>query len=160
MKQLYNVFNNEKVAPLVPQLSWSHCLILLPLKDTNKINYYIDQVSNRNLSKRQLSIIIKSKEYERLTEETKRKLIKKQKTNVVDFVKNPIKIKNNKNYEIISEKVLQKLILDDIPCFLKELGSGFSFIDNEYKIKIGDRCNYIDLLLFNYEYNCFVVIEK
>lgn len=42
---------------------------------------------------------------------------------------------------------------------MKELGSGFSFIDSEYRIKIGDRYNYIDLLLFNIEYNCFVVIE-
>ena len=75
MKQLYNVFSNEKVAPLVQQLSWSHCLILLPIKDTNKINYYIDQVSKRNLSKRQLETIIKNKEYERLPEDTKNKLI-------------------------------------------------------------------------------------
>lgn len=39
------------------------------------------------------------------------------------------------------------------------MGNGFTFIDNEYKIKLGDRYNYIDLLLFNYKYNCFVVIE-
>jgi len=43
--------------------------------------------------------------------------------------------------------------------FLKELGNGFCFIGSEYKIKIGDRYNYIDLLLFNYEFNCFVVVE-
>ncbi len=42
---------------------------------------------------------------------------------------------------------------------MKELGTNFSFIGSEYKIKIGDRYNYIDLLLFNYEYNCFVVVE-
>ena len=40
-----------------------------------------------------------------------------------------------------------------------ELGSGFSFISNEYPIKIGNNYNYIDLLLFNYEYNCFIVVE-
>jgi len=50
-------------------------------------------------------------------------------------------------------------ILENIPFFLKELGDGFTFIDNEYKIKIGNTYNYIDLLLFNYEYNSFVVIE-
>ena len=61
--------------------------------------------------------------------------------------------------ENISEKMLQRLILEDIPSFLKELGDGFSFIENEYKIKIGDIYNYIDLLLFNYIYNCFIVIE-
>ncbi len=45
------------------------------------------------------------------------------------------------------------------PSFLKELGNGFTFIDNEYKIKLGERYYYIDLLLFNIEYNCYVVIE-
>ena len=59
-------------------------------------------------------------------------------------------IRSNNNYEIFSEKVLQKLILEDIPSFLKELGTGFTFIDNEYKIKLGDRYNYIDLLLYYY----------
>jgi len=42
---------------------------------------------------------------------------------------------------------------------MQELGNGFSFINSEYKIKFGDRYNYIDLLLFNYKYNCFVVTE-
>ena len=42
---------------------------------------------------------------------------------------------------------------------MKELGDGYAYIDNEYKIKIGNIYNYIDLLLFNFKYNCFVVIE-
>lgn len=135
-------------------------MILLPIKDINKINYYINQTTIRNLSKRQLKEIIKNNEYERLSEETKNKLIKKDKTDVKDLIKNPIIIKNNKNYENISEKILQKIILEDIPSFLDELGSGFTFIRNEYKIKLGDKYNYIDLLLlFNYIFNCFVVIE-
>ena len=78
---------------------------------------------------------------------------------IVDFIKNPIFIRNRNNTEIISEKILQKIIIEDITSFLKELGNGFTFIDNEYKIKIGDRYNYIDLLLFNIEYNCYVVVE-
>ena len=49
--------------------------------------------------------------------------------------------------------------LDDIKNFMQELGTGFCFISNEYPIKIGNNYNYIDLLLFNYEYNCFVVVE-
>ena len=51
------------------------------------------------------------------------------------------------------------MILEDIPSFLKELGGGFTFVENEFKIKIGDKYNYIDLLLFNYLYNCFIVVE-
>ena len=72
MKQFYIVFSNEKVAPQVRQLTWSHCLILLPLKDINKINYYINQILERNLSKRELETIIKNKECERLSEKTKK----------------------------------------------------------------------------------------
>ena len=55
--------------------------------------------------------------------------------------------------------MLQNLILEDIPSFMKELGDGYSFIDSEYKIKIGNNYNYIDILLFNYIYNAFVVVE-
>ena len=78
---------------------------------------------------------------------------------MTDFVKNPILIKNNFNYKEISEKVLKKLILENIESFMNELGNSFCFVGSEYKIKIGDRYNYIDLLLFNIEYNCYVVIE-
>ena len=132
---------------------------LLPLKDINKIKYYIDITIKNNLSTRQLRERIKNKEYERLDENTKLKLIKSEKLKMEDTIKNPIIIKNNLNYEIISEKVLQKVILEDIPAFLSELGSGFTFIRNEYPIKIGNNYNYIDLLLYNYEFNCFVVVE-
>ena len=105
MKQFYNVFSNEKVAPLVQQLSWSHCLILLPIKNIDKINYYINQVSNRNLSKRQLKEIIKSNEYERLPLETKTKLVTNKEIEVKDLVPNPILIRNKNNIEIVSEKI-------------------------------------------------------
>ena len=159
IRKFYLIFSNEKVAPLVPQLSWSHCLILLPIKDIDKINYYIEQIIKRNLSKRELERIIKNKEYERLPIETKEKLTSKVDNKIEDYVKNPIIIKNNNNYEEISEKILQQMILEDIPSFLDELGEGFTFIKNEYKIKIGKNYNYIDLLLFNYVYNCFVVVE-
>lgn len=159
MKQFYNVFSNEKIAPLVQQLSWSHCLILLPIKNINEINYYINQVSKRNLSKRQLEEIVKNNEYERLPVDARNKLKSKDEANVIDFVKNPIHIKNSENKENISEKILQKLVLEDIPSFLEELGEGFTFIKNEYKIKIDDRYNYIDLLLYNIKYKCYVVVE-
>ncbi|MBE6139070.1 MAG: DUF1016 domain-containing protein [Firmicutes bacterium] len=78
---------------------------------------------------------------------------------VNDLIKNPILIKNSYNYERITEKVLKQLILEDLDSFLKELGEGFSYIENEYKIKIGDSYNYIDLLLYNIKYNCYVVVE-
>ncbi len=141
------------------QLSWSHYCELLPVNSIDKINYYIKITKEQNLSIRELRAKIKNNEYERLDEETKNKLNNKEELKVPDLVKNPIQIRNTSDYNEISEKVLQKLILEDIPSFLKELGNGFSFIDSEYKIKIGDRYNYIDLLLYNIKYKCYVVVE-
>ena len=157
MRQFYFIL--EKGVAMPHQLSWSHILSILPIDDVDKINYYIKIAEVQNLSYRNLRLKIKNKEYERLDESTKEKLKEKEELKLPDLVKNPIQIKNTSGNNEISEKVLQKLILEDIPSFLKELGSGFSFIDNEYKIKMGDRYNYIDLLLFNIEYNCYVVVE-
>lgn len=149
----------SKVHPLDAQLTMSHYRLLFPLNDDNEIEYYINQVIKRNLSKRELEAIIKDNEYKRLPEDTKYKLTHKEKTDVVDFVKNPIKVKNNNNYEFISEKLLQNLVLEDIETFLKELGDLFCFVGSEYKIRLENTFNYIDLLLFNIEYNCYVVVE-
>ena len=159
MKQFYNMFSNEKVSPLVTQLTWTHYLVLLSIKDKNAIYYYIEQISNRNLSKRQLEEIIKNKEYERLPIEARNKFINSEKLEVKDLVPNPILIRNKNNIEIITEKALHSLILEDIESFMKELGNSFSFIGSEYKIRLDNTFNYIDLLLFNYAYNCFVVVE-
>ena len=159
IRQYYRVFCNKKWSPMATKLSWSHYTELLSIKDERKLNYYINISIKNNLSKRQLREKIKTNEYERLDEETKSKLINNEEYYVTDFVKNPILIKNNFGYKEISEKVLKKLILENIESFMNELGNSFSFVGSEYKIKIGNRYNYIDLLLFNIEYNCYVVIE-
>ena len=156
MRKFYTKFRN--IAPLA-QLSWSHYQELLPIKDMNKINYYIQVSVKENLSRNQLREKIKNKEYERLPIETKEKLIDKVNYNVSDFIKEPILINNSLKFKTLSEKSLQLLIIENIKEFMKELGLGFCFVDNEYKIKVGDRYNYIDLLLFNYIFNCFIVIE-
>ena len=159
IRQFYLVV--EKGAPVAHQLTWSHYCELLPLEDINEINYYIKITIEQCLSKRQLRERIKTKEYQRLDENTKLKLINKEELDIKDNIKNPIVIhnKNNLDKENISEKILKNLILEDLDNFLKELGSGFCYIENEYKIKIGSTYNYIDLLLFNIKYNCYVVIE-
>ena len=65
------------MAPVVPQLSWSHYLKLLSIKNVNAINYYINQCIIHNYSKRELESIIKNKEYGRLSDSTKEKIINK-----------------------------------------------------------------------------------
>ena len=159
MKQFYTVFSDEKVTTMLTQLTWSHYLLLLSFKDYDEIIYYINIAKDNNLTQRQLQEKIQSNEYKRLPIEVKNKFIKHEKLYVSDLIPNPIKIKNKNNYEVISEKILQKLILEDIPTFLRGLGNGFTFIDNEYKIKLGDRYNYVDLLLYNIKYKCYVVVE-
>ena len=155
----FNYMNKQKVPTLSAKLSWSHYDELLKLTDENIINYYIKISEEQNLSVRELRKRIKNNEYERLDEETKKKIKNKEDLKVPDLVKNPIQIKNANDYNEISEKVLKKLILENIELFMNELGNSFSFIGSEYKIKIDDRYNYIDLLLFNIEYNCYVVVE-
>lgn len=148
----------EKLATMSQQLTYGHYVELLPFDDLNAIKYYINIIEQQNLSIRQLRNKIKNHEYDRLPEESKNVLTNQKKIEFKDLIKNPILIKNN-NYKYISEKTLQKIILEDIPAFLKELGYGFTFIENEYKIKLGGRYNYIDLLLYNIKYKCYVVVE-
>lgn len=157
IKQFYSII--EKVPTLSGKLTWSHWYEMLPINDINKIIYYVNQCEMNNIDVRGLRSKIKSKEYERLPEDTKTKFIIQDKIQIKDFVPNPILIRNKNNIEIVTEKVLHHLILEDIESFMKELGNTFSFIGSEYKIKIGDRNNYIDLLLFNIKYNCYVVVE-
>ena len=159
MKQFYNMFSDEKVSPMATQLTWSHYSELLSIKDDNELIYYINIAYERNLSKRELREKIKNKEYQRMPIETKNKIVSKDKIEVKDLVPNPILIKNRNNLEIVTEKILHNLILEDIDNFLLELGNDFSYIANEYKIKIWNRYNYIDLLLYNIEFNCYVVVE-
>ena len=158
MKQFYNIFSNEKVSTLWTQLTWSHLRLLFNL-EIDSMNYYIKDTMNKNLSVRELEFKIKSNEYQRLPIETKNKLILDDEIDVKDLVPNPILIRNKNNIEIINEKALHKIIMEDIESFMKELGNNFCFIGSEYKIKIGDRYNYIDLLLFNIKYNAYVVVE-
>ena len=159
LNYMVKYYSFQKMQSMTANLSWGHWIELLSIKDVNKIIYYIKQCEFLSLTTRQLREKIKNKEYERLDEKTKLKLMTKEKSKVNDFIKSPVLIKNIHNYEIISEKILHKLILEDIENFMKELGNFFCFIASEYKIKLGDRYNYIDLLLYNIEFNCYVVVE-
>ena len=159
MLKYYNFMSKNNLPTVSAKLSWSQYDEILKLDDIDEIKYYINLCYQQNLSVRELRNRIKNNEYERLPEETIDKIINNLETTVQDFIKNPIIIKNKNNYDVVSEKILQRLILEDIPSFLKELGTGFTFIENEYKIKIGSRYNYIDLLLYNIKFKCYVVIE-
>ncbi len=159
MKQFYNMFSDEKVSQLATQLSWSHYIELLPLNNVDEVRYYIDICRKQRIGRNLLREKIRKNEYGRLPAETKNKLMRKGKIGVKDLVPNPILINNKNNVEIITEKALHSLILEDIESFMKELGNSFSFIGSEFKLKIGSGSHFIDLLLFNIKYDCYVVVE-
>lgn len=159
MKQFYIMFCEGKVSTLSTQLSWSHYTELLSIKNESELYYYLTISIKQHIDVRGLREKIKNKEYERLDENTKLNLMKQEKVQVNDFVKNPILIHQHNPHESVSEKLLQKLIMEDIVYFLNELGDSFCFVSNEYKIKLGNHYNYIDLLLYNIQFHCYVVIE-
>ncbi len=152
MRRFYLKF--QKWHALRTELSWTHYRILITLENTQAIRYYINISITQNLSYRELKEKIKSKEYERIGYKEE---LEEPKINTL--IKNPIIIKTNNETKKVNEYMLHQLLLENISDFLHELGVGFAYINDEVKIKIGNRYNYIDFLLFNYKYNCFVVIE-
>jgi len=162
MKKMYLYFPN--VGPLAQHfITWSHMIKIIPMKDENKRNYYINLVNKNHLSKRQLAEEIKNNAYERLDFKAKENIEIIQKEEVMDimeFIKDPllIDLQELKDKEL-NEKALKKAILKQIEKFLLELGAGFSFMGSEKKLKVGSKFHYIDLLFFNVEKDCYVVIE-
>ena len=152
MRKFYVVI--QKGATLSHQLTIGHYIELLKLKSIKEINYYIYLIENQRISIRELRERIKSNEYERIGYKGE---LKEPKINT--FIKNPIMIKVKDKNERLSEYALHSSILENMDDFLVELGIGFTYVGSEVKIKIGDNYNYIDFLLFNVKYNCYVVIE-
>ena len=150
MRSFYIKF--KKWHTVCAELNWSHYCLLLSMSNNNMINYYI--VKSQNLSVRELRERIKSKEYERIG--YKEEL---EEPRINTLIKNPIMIKTNNSNEELSECALHQAILENMDDFLKEFGVGFTYVGSEVKIKIGNNYHYIDFLLFNYKFNCFVVIE-
>ncbi len=157
MLQFYNLC--EKVGTLCRQLTWSHYRRLLPLKNLEEIRFYINVSIRDNLSVRLLAERIKSNEYGRLPLETKLKLKEEKEVSQTEIVPSTIVIPYNKAKEQLTEKVLEEAIVTNISYIMEQLGEGYSFIKRQYKINIGNKKNYIDILLFNIKYNNYVVIE-
>ena len=152
MRQFYLIY--RKRSTVSSELSWSHYQELIMISDDSVRLYYQKMSIVQNLSVRELRERIKSKEYERIGYKEE---LEEPKINTL--IKNPIVIKTDMEIEEVNEYMFHQLILENMDDFLKELGIGFAYIGNEVKIKIGDRYNYIDFLLFNYKFNCFVVVE-
>ncbi len=161
-RQFYILF--PKGATVWHQLNWSQYKLLLPIKNENERNYYINQVILNNLSVRELRNEVKNKSFERLSYADKEniKLIQEKEENnltIQDMLKDPIILKVDKNTKKLNEKMLHKLLINMLENKFMELGVGFALVAHEYKIKINNKTFKIDLLFFNYELNAFIVIE-
>ena len=156
-RQFYIIFN--KIAPVGQFLTWTNIKILLPIKNVNKRNYYINMCIKKNLSARELQKEIKNNAFERLSLADKEniKLIsdKNELLTIKDTLKDPVLIPINEDLDNISEEKLAKIIRKELEIFLLELGCGYTYAGKE--VRMGE--SYCDLLFFNYEFNCFVVIE-
>ena len=159
MRKFYEIFNDAKLTAVRSKLSWTHYKELLSVKNADEIVFYINECINKNLSTRQLNEIIKNNTYNRLSSKTKTKLITSEKLEVNDLVPNPIIIKTNDINEELTEYALKQRILNNLDSFLMQLGTGFTYVGNEYKIKFDNTYNYIDLLLYNIKFKCYVVVE-
>lgn len=159
-RQFYLAFS---IVGPVAQLSWTTIVKILPIKDENKRNYYINLCITNNLSKRELIKAIKNNSYERLLDKPEHIEILNDKEeieyNIREHIKNPIIIKLNQDDKILKEKDLELKILAKLQNFFTELGYGYTLVGNAYKIKYGNNVYRIDILLFNVELNCYVVVE-
>ena len=155
MRQFYLLFEKgASLRHLFGNLTWTHYKYLLPLNDNKKISYYMNIAISENLSYRELREKIKINEYERLGNK-----IELEEPKVNTLIKNPILIKVKNKNEKLSEYALHQSILENMGDFLKELGIGFLYAGSEVKINIGTSFHYIDFLLFNVKFNCYVVVE-
>ena len=162
MRRFYLVV--EKRQSLIVQfkslnISWTFIIKLLKLNDVNELLYYINYINKMNLTTRELDLKLKSKEYERLDSKIKEKLMKQEEVSVKDKMPDPIVLEGLEYKEKLTEKIVQKWIDENPASFCEALGEGYTYVKSQYKIKIGSNYNYIDILLFNYISNSFVVVE-
>ena len=161
MRTLYITF--PIIGTLSQQLSWSHYYTILPIKNPNERNYYINRVILDNLSVRDLRREIKNKSFDRLSYVDKENIEIISDTNlslsIEDMIKDPIILKSDINTNEINEKAIHKYIISLLEDKFLELGTGFALVGHEYKIVISNNTYHIDLLFFNIRLNSYVVVE-
>jgi len=161
MKQFYEMYSgNEKLSPLVRELSWSNnLLIMMVAKTDEEREYYLNLSIKNKYSKRELERQIDSAMYERtvISDLTNKDIIKRNEglsalrdNYVLEFLDLP---------EMYKEKDLRKAIVGNLKNFILEFGKDFAFIGEEYRVQVGNTDFSIDLLFHNRELHCLVAIE-
>ena len=161
MKQFYETYNNnEKLSPLVREISWTNnTIIMMAAKTDEEREFYLTLSLANHYSKRELERQIDSGLYERsMLSDISNKLITGRSEGlsalrdsyVLEFLDIPKKFK---------EKDLRKAIISNLKDFILEFGKDFTLVGEEYRVQVGNSDFKIDLLLHNRELCCLVAIE-
>jgi predicted nuclease of restriction endonuclease-like (RecB) superfamily len=164
MRNFYNHYNhNEKLQPLVAEISWSHNILILDkCNDDLEREFYIKMAIKYGWSKSILVYQLEGKSYERfLLNQTNfdQSLEEKYKHQAKLAVKDSYNFGFLEIEESYNERALEQALVKNIRSFLLEMGSDFAFIGNQYKITVGNDDFYIDLLLYHRRLKSLVVIE-
>ena len=163
MKQFYELYkDDEKVSPLVTQLSWTnHLKIMSGSKSKEERQFYIEPAVREKYSKRELERQMDSGYYERYMLSSGESLpaIQKAKKETHDLFMDSYVLEFLDAPKIGSERDFQKSILENLKNFILEIGKDFSFIGNEYRVQVGNHDYYIDLLFYHRGLSCLVAFE-
>lgn len=150
----------EIVSPLATQLSWSHFIELLPLKDSESRIFYAKKTSESNWSKRELRHQIERKAFERAQIANSQISVVEQKNIDTDSVfKDPYLLDFLELKEGYLEKDLETAIVKELELFILELGKGFAFVERQKRMIIDGEDFYLDLLFYNRKLQRLVAVE-
>ncbi len=167
--QFANVFNDEKiVVSLIRQLSWTHFIALIPIKDPLQREFYAQMCRVEGWNVKTLRKKIDGMLYERTAISQKpENIIRKElkglkETNQLSpdlIFKNPYFLDFTGLKNTYSEKSLEEAILRELECFIIELGSGFTFVERQKRMIIDGEDHYLDLLFYHRKLRRLIAIE-
>lgn len=165
MRMFYLAYkNNTKLAQLVPVLPWGHnILIMQKVKNEKEREYYIASAIRFGWSRKVLLNQIKANAYGLSLKQKTHNFIKILPTYLAEQADESIKSVYNLDFlgitKPVFEKELEKRLINKIKQFILELGYGFSFIGNQYRLTLGNNEYFVDLVFFNRRLKCLVAVE-
>jgi len=158
MMQFAEQFSDlEIVSPLATQLSWSHFVELLPLKELEARLFYAKEASERRWGKRELRRSIERKEHERI--EIANIQLTNQSSIPFNVFKDPYFLDFLNLPKGFLENDLESAILKELEWFILEMGKGFAFVERQKRMIIDDEDFYLDLLFFHRTLKRLVAVE-
>lgn len=162
MKQFYETYkDNEKLATVWRELSWSHHKLILPCKTKEEREFYMIFTKKEKWSYRELERQINTSYFERvMLSNTKLATLPRElPQDITDVFKDTYVLELLHLPEVHHEKDLRKSIAQNITKFLLEFGRDFAFMGEEHPLQVGNQDFAIDLLFYHRKLQCLVAIE-